>query len=179
MVCLRCEMILESELKKMKIPYSNLVLGEATLNEELSEEKFEALDLALKKYGLELIRDRRSNLIERIKTLIIGRIRNPKEDLKEKFSDYLSRELNYDYKYLSNLFSEVRGSTIEKYIIAQKIEFVKELLVYNELNLSEIAWKLNYSSVQHLSNQFKKTTGLTPTFFKKISEKRRESLNNL
>jgi AraC-like DNA-binding protein len=113
------------------------------------------------------------------KSIIIEQIHYSEEELKINFSEHISKLLNYDYKYLSNLFSEMHGTTIEHYIIMQKIERVKELLVYNELNLSEIAWKLNYSSVQHLSNQFKKITGLTPTYFKKLKNKRRIGINNV
>ncbi len=139
----------------------------------------DALDIELRRSGLELIVDKRAKIIEKIKNIIIEQIHYSEEELKINFSELLSEQLNYNYKYLSNLFSEIHGTTIEHFIIKQKIERVKELLVYNEVNLSEIAWKLNYSSVPHLSNQFKKVTGLPPTFFKNMKNKRRTDLNNI
>jgi AraC-like DNA-binding protein len=172
-------MIVSSELEKMGVLYRNLTLGEVELLNQISHEQLEEFDKRLRKYGLELIVDKRAKLIEQIKSIIIEQIHYSEEELKLNFSEYLSEKLNLNYKYLSNLFSEMHGTTIENYIIKQKIERVKELLVYNELNLSEIAYKLNYSSVQHLSNQFKKVTGLTPTFFKKLEDKRRSSINNV
>lgn len=179
MVCIRCKMIVSTELEKLGIPFKNLVLGEVDLHDQISQERFNSLDKELRKYGLELIIDKRAKIIEKIKNIIIEQIHYSEEELKINFSELLSEKLNYNYKYLSNLFSEIHGTTIEHFIIKQKIERVKELLVYNELNLSEIAWKLNYSSVQHLSTQFKKITGLTPTFFKKMKEKRRSELDNV
>jgi YesN/AraC family two-component response regulator len=179
MVCIRCKMVVNAELEKLGIRYSNLTLGEVEILDSFSQEQFEKLDVALKTYGLELMVDNRAKLIEKIKNIIIELIHYSDEELKINFSDYLSEKLNYDYTYLSNLFSEVHGTTIEHYIISQKIERVKELLVYNELTLSEIAWKMHYSSVQHLSNQFKKVTGLTPSFFKNMSTKRRKEITNV
>ncbi len=179
MVCIRCRMIVSSELEKLGINYKNLVLGEVELINHISQEQLDALDIGFRKYGLELIIDNRAKIIEKIKNIIIEQIHYSEEDLKINFPELLSNQLDYNYKYLSNLFSEMHGTTIENFIIKQKIERVKELLVYNELNLSEIAWKLNYSSVQHLSNQFKKVTGLTPTFFKNMKNKRRIDLNNI
>jgi AraC-like DNA-binding protein len=173
MVCIRCTMLVKAELDKLGIRHANLVLGEVEVLDSFSKEQFEELDVKLRDSGLELIVDKRAKLIEKIKSIIIELIHYSEEELRINFSDYLSKKLNYDYTYLSNLFSEVHGTTIEHYIILQKIERVKELLVYNELTLSEIAWKLHYSSVQHLSNQFKTVTGLTPTFFKNISVLRR------
>ncbi|MBM2816657.1 MAG: transcriptional regulator, AraC family [Ignavibacteria bacterium] len=179
MVCIRCKMVVQSELEKLGIRYSNLILGEVEILESFSQEQFEKLDVGLRAFGLELMIDKRAKLIEKIKNIIIEIIHYSEEELKINFSAYLSEHLNYDYTYLSNLFSEVHGTTIEHFIIHQKIERVKEMLVYNEFTLSEIAWKLHYSSVQHLSSQFRKVTGLTPSFFKKISIKRRTEINNM
>ncbi len=177
MVCIRCKLVVQSELEKLGLKYTNLTLGEVEVLDSVSKEQVEEFDKGLRIYGLELLFDKRAKLIEKIKAMIIELIHYSDEELKINFSAYLSEKLNNDYKYLSKIFSEVHGTTIENYIIHQKIERVKELLVYNELNLSEIAWKLNYSSVQHLSNQFKKVTGLTPTFFKQMSVKRRLGIN--
>ncbi len=179
MVCIRCKMIVSAELEKLGLQYRNLELGEVELLHDISQEQLDELDTGLKKYGLELVIDKRAKLIEKIKNIIIEQIHYSEEELKINFPKILSEQLNYNYNYMSNLFSEMHGTTIENYIIKQKIERVKELLIYNELTLSEIAWKLNYSSVQHLSNQFKKITGLTPTFFKKMKDKRRSNLNNI
>lgn len=179
MVCIRCKMVVEAELKKLHLRYSKLILGEVDILGSITKEQLESLDIALRNSGLELIFDKRAKMIEKIKNIIIELIHYSDEELEVNFSDFLAEKLNYDYTYLSNLFSEVHGTTIEHYIIYQKIERVKELLVYDELNLSEIAWKLHYSSVQHLSNQFKKVTGLTPTFFKNMSVKRRQGIDNL
>ncbi len=172
-------MIVSTKLEKLGIHYKNLVLGEVEITSHISQEQLVTLDSDLRKVGLELISDKRAKIIEKIKSIIIEQIHYSEEELKINFPELLSKQLNYNYKYLANLFSEMHGTTIENFIIKQKIERVKELLVYNELNLSEIAWKLNYSSVQHLSNQFKKVTGLTPTFFKNMKNKRRNDLNNI
>ena len=166
MVSLRCKMLLQAELEKMQIPYKAIELGEADLKVIISEEQRKALNTALLKSGLELLTDPKSVLVEKIKNVIIEMIYNYNESPKEKFSYYLSRKLNHNYTYLSNLFSEINGITIEHFIITHKIEKVKELITYRELNLTEIAFKLNYSSTAHLSNQFKKITGLTPSAFK-------------
>lgn len=176
MVCIRCKMIVSSELEKLGVQYRNLVLGEVDTISSMTGAQLENLDIGLRKFGLELIVDKRAKIIEKIKNIIIELIHYSEEELKINFSEQLSKQLNYNYKYLSNLFSEMHGTTIENFIIHQKIERVKELLVYENLNLSEIAWKLNYSSVQHLSNQFKKITGLTPTFFKNMKNKRFEDI---
>lgn len=177
MVCIRCKMVVASELEKLGIDYANLEIGEVDIRDSITEEQKEALDTALKKSGLELMGDKKSQLIEKIKNVIVEQIHYSEDELRINFSDYLSEKLNLDYTYLSNLFSEVTGTSIQKFIIRHKIERAKELIVYNELNLSEIAWKLHYSSVQHLSNQFKKITGLSPSHFKQLKEKRRGSLN--
>jgi AraC-like DNA-binding protein len=154
-------------------------LGEAEIMENMNTQQNDEMKIALHKWGLELMDDKKSVLIEKIKSVIIESVHCADEELQINFSNYLSEKLNYDYTYLSNLFSEVEGTTIERFIIAHKIERVKELLVYDELNLTEIAWKLHYSSVAHLSNQFKKVTGLTPSHFKLLGQKRRKTLENL
>lgn len=179
MVCIRCKMVVKSELEKLRLQYTFIELGEAEINGEISAETKAELDIALKKQGLELMDDKKSMLIEKIKTIIIELIHYSDYPLKINLSDYLTSKLNYDYTYLANLFSEVQGITIEHFFIYHKIERVKELLVYDELNLKEIAYKLHYSSVAHLSNQFKKVTGLTPSHFKQLKRKRRISLENL
>ena len=179
MVCIRCKMVVKSELEKLGLHYISVDLGEAEIKEEISAEQLASLSIALKKTGLELIQDKRNILVERIKTIIIEMVHYTDDQIKTNLSDYLSEKLNYNYTYLANLFSAVKGTTIEQFYLAHKIEKVKELLVYDELNLSEIAWKLHYSSVAHLSNQFKKMTGLTPSHFKKLRHKRRRALGNV
>ena len=179
MVCIRCKMIVKEELSKLGLHFVSVDLGEAEIMENMNSQQRDELKIALHKWGLELMDDKKSVLIEKIKNVVIESIHYEEEQLKNNFSVYLSEKLNYDYTYLSNLFSEVEGTTIEHFIIAHKIERVKELLVYDELNLTEIAWKLHYSSVAHLSNQFKKVTGLTPSHFKLLGQKRRNTLENL
>ena len=179
MVSTRCKMVVKSELDKFGFHHTKVELGEVEIMEELSTEQLRDLDYALKKTGLELMNDKNSILVEKIKTAIIELVHYTDEQIKINLSDYLSEKLNHNYTYLSNLFSEVKGTTIEKFYLSHKIEKVKELLVYDELNLTEIAWKLHYSSVAHLSNQFKKMTGLTPSHFKSLKNKRRIVLGNL
>lgn len=181
MVSIRCKMIVKSELEKLGLSYKNVELGEVEVMEGVSTEKIAELNVALKKSGLELIDDKKSILIEKIKNVIVEYVHysDLDEPLTINFSNYLAGKLNHDYTYLSNLFSEVQGTTIEHFIIINKIEKVKELLVYGELNLTEISYKLHYSSVAHLSRQFKKTTGLTPSHFKQLRNKRRDTLENL
>ena len=179
MVCIRCKMAVKSELDRLGLNYTSLELGEVELNGEFSPELRTQLDAGLKKSGLELMDSRKSILIEKIKIIIIELIHYSDYPLKINLSDFLTSKLHYDYTYLANLFSEVQGTTIEHFFIYHKIERVKELLVYDELNLKEIAFKLHYSSVAHLSNQFKKITGLTPSHFKKLKHKRRKSLEKL
>ncbi len=147
-------------------------LGEVVVKEKLDKEKCKQLKVALLRFGLEIMETKKSKLIEKIKNVVVEMVHYSDEAPAQNFSTYISEKLHYDYHYLSNLFSEVKGTTIEQYIIAHKIERVKELLVYDELSLTEIAYKLHYSSVAHLSNQFKKATGLTPSFFKKTKNKR-------
>jgi AraC-like DNA-binding protein len=179
MVCIRCKMVVKSELEKLGLHYTVVELGEAEIKEDISTDKRDQLNVALKKSGLELMDDKKSMLIEKIKNIIIELVHYSEDQLKINLSAYLSEKLNYDYTYLANLFSEVQGTTIEKFFINHKIEKVKELLVYDELNLKEIAFKLHYSSVSHLSSQFKKVTGLTPSHFKQIKQKRRTPLENV
>jgi AraC-like DNA-binding protein len=171
MVCIRCRMVVKTELEKLGLHYLTVELGEVEIMENISPEQLELLSDALSKTGLELMDDKKSILVEKIKTIIIEQINNPEDLIKINFSDYLSEKLNHNYTYLSNLFSEVKGITIEQFFLAHKIEKVKELLVYDELNLTEIAFKLHYSSVAHLSYQFKKMTGLTPSHFKNLKNK--------
>jgi YesN/AraC family two-component response regulator len=154
-------------------------LGEVEIMENLSGEQREQLKIALLESGLELMDDKKSVLIEKIKNVIIEMVHNSEVAIKINFSNYLSEKLNHDYTYLSNLFSEVQGTTIEQYIISHKIERIKELIIYGELNITEIAWKMNYSSVAHLSNQFKKSTGLSPSHFKQLKNKRRSPIEEL
>jgi AraC-like DNA-binding protein len=169
-------MVVKSELKKLGLHYSTIELGEAEIMEEMSKEQLDLLNIALNKTGLELMDDKRSILVEKIKTIIIELVHYTDDQIKINLSDYLSEKLNHNYTYLANLFSEVKGTTIEKFYLNHKIEKVKELLVYDELNLTEIAYKMHYSSVAHLSNQFKKITGLTPSHFKNLKHKRRSTL---
>ncbi len=175
MVSLRCKMLVKEELKKMGIWYVIVDLGTVEILEDITEEQREQLNKNLLKSGLELLDNKKSILIEKIKTLIIEMIHYSEFDevSKIKFSNFLSEKLDYDYTYLSSIFSEIKGITIEQYIIINKIERVKELILYNELSLSEIANKLHYSSVAHLSAQFKKITGLTPSFFKQLAQNRK------
>lgn len=179
MVCNRCIMAVKGELEKLGLAPDHVQLGEVTFEQELTSGQKEAIEQALVPLGFALIDDKKSRLIERIKNLIIELVHHRNNELQTNLSDYLSAQLHHDYPYLSALFSEVEGNTIEKYYIAQKIERVKELLVYDELSLSEIAFLLNYSSVAHLSSQFKKVTGLTPSFFKQIRLEKRKSLDQL
>ncbi len=172
MVSLRCKMMVKSTLDDLGLHHTIVELGEVEIVENLTDEKHRELKVALLRSGLELMEDKKSILIEKIKNIIVEMVHYSDKPLKTNFSDYLTSKLRYDYNYLSNLFSEVKGTTIEHYIIAHKIERAKELLIYNELTLTEIADKLHYSSVAHLSNQFRKVTGLTPSFFKKMKHKR-------
>jgi len=179
MVCIRCKMLVKSELAKLGLHYIYVELGEAEIMEEITGEQLSLLGNALIKDGLELMDDKKSILVEKIKTNIIELVHDNDDQLKINLSDYLSEKLNYNYTYLANLFSEVKGTTIEKFYLAHKIEKVKELLVYEELTLSEIAYRMHYSSVAHLSFQFKKMTGLTPSHFKNLKHKRLNALGNV
>jgi AraC-like DNA-binding protein len=171
-------MLVKEELKNLGLHFI-VDMGVADIMEDITHEQREQIRSALRVSGLELMDDRKAVLIERIKTVIIEMIHYSDELPKVNFSDYLSEKLKYDYTYLANLFSEVQGTTIEKFIISHKIERVKELIIYDELNLTEIAWNMHYSSVAHLSNQFKKITGLTPTHFKNLKNKRRSPIEEI
>jgi AraC-like DNA-binding protein len=179
MVCMRCKMVVKSELDKLGLHYGKVELGEVEIMEDISARQLDSLNIGLKESGLELMSDKKSILVEKIKTMIIELVHYNDDQIKINLSDYLSEKLNYNYTYLANLFTEVKGTTIEQYYIAHKIEKVKELLVYHDLNLTEIAWKLHYSSVAHLSNQFKKKTGLTPSQFKNLKNQNRNALGNV
>jgi len=172
-------MVVKSELERQGIYFTSVELGEVEITGKVSKDQLDSLGAALKLTGLELMDDKKLILIEKIKTIIIELIHNSEGQLKINLSDFLSEKLNHNYTYLSNLFSEVKGTTIEQYTKSHKIEKVKELLVYDEHSLTEIAWKLNYSSVSHLSNQFKRMTGLTTSHFKNLKLKKRISLENL
>lgn len=179
MVSDRCKMFVQSVLEKMGFNCNIIRLGEAEITENLSEEKINQLKVTLFKYGFELLNDKKSILVEKIKNIIIEMIHYSDEKPKATFSNYLSDKLNYDYTYLSNLFSKVRGMTIEHFIILHKTERVKEMLVYTEYSIYEISRKLHFCSVQHMTNQFKKITGLRPSDFKKLKQKRLISLDKL
>tara|TARA_R110002050_G_C8906089_1_gene510464 strand:+ start:1198 stop:1764 length:567 start_codon:yes stop_codon:yes gene_type:complete len=179
MVCPRCISAVSQILYELNISYNSIKLGEVELVSKLDDTEKAAFSKKLRSSGFSLIHDRKSRLIEQMKNLVVNRIHHSIEEFDIKWADDVTRELSMDYKYLSSLFSAVEGITFEQYIINQKIERVKELMVYNELSLSEIAYKLNYSSVSYLSNQFKKVTGMTPTQFKSCSIKNRRSLDEI
>lgn len=179
MVCPRCITAVRNELEKAGINVLLVELGEAEIKNELSPEELQHVDRSLQALGFELINDRKSRIIEQIKNGIVYLVHHSVETLNTNLSAWLADKLHYDYTYLSNLFSEVEGTTIEKYYIAQRIEKVKELLVYDELSLAEIADALGYSSAAYLSGQFKKVTGLTPTFYKSIKENKRRKIDEL
>jgi AraC-like DNA-binding protein len=179
MVSLRCKMMVKEELKKMGLQYVVVDLGTVEIMEDITKAQRDMLKANLLKSGLELLDDKRSILIEKIKNVITEMIHYSDELPDVNYSDYISEKLKYDYTYLANIFSEVKGITIQQYIIIHKIEKVKELLLYDELNLTEIAFKLHYSSVAHLSNQFKKVTGLSPSFYKQLKQKRLGNLESM
>src|SRR5690554_5898892 len=179
MVSLRCKMVVKDELDKLGLHYTTLELGMVDLTEALSADTRQTLKENLAAYGLELLDDKKGILIERIKNTITEMFHYSDEIPKVNFSIHLSEKLGYDYTYLSNIFTEVKGITIQQYIIINKIEKVKEFILYDELNLSEIAFALHYSSVSHLSTQFKKITGVTPSFFKQLKLKRSDNLENM
>ena len=172
-------MLVKSELAKLGLHYLYVELGEADIMENITNEQLTHLGNALKKDGLELMDDKKSILVEKIKTSIIELVHYNDDQLKVNLSDYLGEKLNHNYTYLANLFSEIKGTTIEQFYLAHKIEKVKELLVYEELTLSEIAYRMHYSSVAHLSAQFKKMTGLTPSHFKNLKHKRLNALGKV
>lgn len=180
MVCSRCKMLVKAELEKAGLNPLTVELGEVEIENEPTDEVLEQLNASLQKLGFEIIDDRKSRIIEKIKNAIVELIHHKSnENMSVNLSEFISQKLNYDYNYLSNLFSEVQGITIEKYFIAQKIEKVKELLKYDEMSLSQIADRLGYSSVAYLSNQFKKQTGLTPSFYKTMKTNSRKNIEDL
>jgi len=179
MVCSRCKMVVKSVFENIGINPIVVELGEVELENDIDENQKQELLKSLRGIGFDLIDDRKSKTIDKIKTLIIDLVQNKNNDLKSNLSDYISQELHQDYNTLSNLFSEVENTTIEKYFMNQKIEKVKELIIYDELSLSEIAYSLNYSSVSHLSNQFKKITGFSPTYFKNLKTIKRRQIEDL
>lgn len=179
MVSLRCKMLVKEELKKLGLNYTIVELGTVDILEDITEAQREQLKKNLLKSGLELMDDKKSILIEKIKNVIIEMVHYADEFPKVNYSNYISEKLDYDYTYLANIFSEVKGMTIQQYIITHKIEKVKEYLLYDELTLTEISYRLDYSSVAHLSSQFKKITGLSPSFFKHLKTKRRRNLEDI
>jgi AraC-like DNA-binding protein len=179
MVSNRCKMAVRDELKKLGLHFIVVDLGVVEIMENISMEKRLLLRQGLHISGLELMDDKKAILIEKIKTIIVEMIHHSEEVIKINFSDYLSEKLDHNYTYLANLFSEVQGTTIEQFIISHKIERIKELMIYGELNITEIAWKMNYSSVAHLSSQFKKVTGLSPSHFKQLKDKRRNPIEDI
>jgi AraC-like DNA-binding protein len=179
MVSTRCKMVVKEELTKLGLHFIVVDLGEVDIMEDITSSQREQLKSVLLCSGLELMDDKRAVLIEKIKNAIIEKVHHTEEIARINFSDYLSQKLNYDYTYLANLFSEIQGTTIEQFVICHKIERIKELIIYGDLNITEIAYKMNYSSVAHLSNQFKKVTGLTPSHFKGLKDKRRKPIEEI
>ena len=179
MVSLRCKLLVKQELENLGLRHTSVDLGMIEIIEDIDEQTRLKLKRNLAASGLELLDDKKKILIDKIKNVIIEMVHYTDEVPKVNFSDYITEKLGYDYTYLSNLFSEVKGITIQHFIIKHKIERAKELILYDELNLTEISYKLNYSSVAHLSNQFKKVTGQSPSFYKKIGQKRKRNLENL
>ena len=179
MLSTRCKIVVKDILKGMGLHFVIVDLGEVEIMESLDNDQLEELKSALLQSGLELMDNKKAILIERIKNAIIEMVHHSNEGLKVNFSSFISEKLNHDYTYMANLFSEVQGTTIEQFTIAHKVERVKELIIYGELNITEIAWKMNYSSVAHLSNQFKKMTGLSPSHFKQLKDKTRRSLEEI
>ncbi|MDZ4663564.1 MAG: AraC family transcriptional regulator [Bacteroidota bacterium] len=179
MVSIRCKMVVKEVLKNLGLHFVVVDLGEVDIMEDLSEKGLKELDTALKISGLELMDNKKAVLIEKIKNVIIDMVHYSDEVPKVNYSDFISEKLQHDYTYLSNIFSEVKGITIQQFIIVHKIERIKELIIYDELTISEIAWKMNYSSVAHLSNQFKKITGLSPSHFKALKDKKRSPIEEI
>lgn len=179
MVCSRCTMVVKSELDKLNLKSLSVKLGEVEIEGTLSKELLQKLGTTLKALGFEIIDNKKSQTIEKIKNAIVTLVHHSDFEIKTNLSDFVTSQIHHDYHYLSNLFSEVEGTTIEKYFIAQRIERVKELIVYDELSLSEIADRLGYSSAAYLSNQFKKITGFTPSYFKSLKEDKRKNIEEL
>lgn len=181
MVCPRCTMSVKSVLVKAGLNVKSVSLGEAVVDDNLTEKQIQSLEIKFQKLGFELIKDRRIEIAEKIKNIIVELVywSDEKEPLRTKYSNYISEKLNLEYHYLSNLFSDVAGMTIEKYLINQRIERAKELIAYGEKSFQEIASLLNYGSIHHFSNQFKSITGLSPTLFKKLKDKKRKGINEI
>ena len=179
MVCNRCKMVVKAELESMGMHPVSVELGEVEIADNPDKKQLQQINAVLQTLGFELIDDKKSKIIEKIKNAIVTLIHHTDDELKTNLSTFISAELHHDYTYLSNLFSAIEGTTIEKYYIQQRIEKVKELLVYDELSLSEIAYRLGYSSVAYLSNQFKKVTGFTPSYFKSLKEHKRQAIDKL
>ena len=179
MVSARCKMMVKTELKKLGLHFIVVDLGEVEIMETLSTSQREELKTALLATGLELMDDKKAMLIEKIKNVVVEMVHYSEELPKINFSNFLSEKLHFDYTYLANLFSEVQGTTIEQFIISHKIERIKELMIYGELNITEIAQQMNYSSVAHLSSQFKKVTGLSPSHFRQLKDKRRNPIEDI
>jgi AraC-like DNA-binding protein len=179
MVSARCKVAVKEVLKNMGLHFVLVDLGEVDVMEKLTDEQRTELKATLLTAGFELMDDKKAVLIEKIKNAIVEMVHHSEELIKTNFSDFLSKKLDYDYTYLANLFSEVQGTTIEQFIISHKVERIKELIIYDELNITEIAYKMNYSSVAHLSNQFKKVTGLSPSHFKQLKDKRRSPIEDV
>lgn len=179
MVSNRCKLAVKDELKKLGLHFIVVELGVVEIMETLQNDKRELLKKGLLNAGFELMDDKRAILIEKIKNIIVEMVHHTDANIKINFSDFLTEKLQHNYTYLANLFSEVQGTTIEQFIISHKVERIKELMIYGELNITEIAWKMGYSSVAHLSSQFKKVTGLSPSHFKKLKDKRRSSIEDI
>jgi len=179
MVSNRCKIAVKEVFRNLGLVYRNVELGEVEIAEIITDEKLKDFKISLLNIGFELIEDRRAILIERIKNIVIDMVHHSDSQIKVNFSDYLSEKLKYDYTYMANVFSEEQGVSIEQFIISHKVERIKEYIIYDELNMTEIAFKMNYSSVAHLSGQFKKVTGLTPSYFKKLKMKRLEPIENI
>ena len=179
MVCRRCKMAVEAEINKIGLHPLSIKLGEVVLKEEATKLQLIQFNTSLKALGFEMIDDKKIQTIEKIKNIIVALVHHSDHDIKTNLSEFITSQIHKDYNYLSNLFSEVEGTTIEKYFITQRIERVKELIVYDELTLSEIADQLGYSSAAYLSNQFKKITGLTPSYFKSLKEYKRKNIEEL
>ena len=178
MVCLRCKLLVQDEIKSLDLEYDEVKMGEAVIKDPVSNEKLKALNRALLKSGLDIIDDKKSRLVEQIKAIVIEQVHYTEEPLVENFSSFLAAKLNYDYTYLSNLFAANQGITLEHYIIGHKIEKVKELLIYDELTIAEIAIQMNYSSAAHITQQFKTVTGFTASYFKELKRIRFEENKN-
>ncbi|MBI3239232.1 MAG: helix-turn-helix transcriptional regulator [Flavobacteriia bacterium] len=179
MVSIRCKMAVKEALKGLGLHFVFVDLGIVETMEELTPEQWQQLKIVLHRSGLELMDDKKAALVQQTKKLILDLIYNTDEELNMSFTVYLSQQTHQEYPYLANLFLEVQGTTIQQYMIIHKVERIKELIIYGELSISEITWKMNYSSVAHLSNQFKKITGLTPTHFRQLKEKRLQTMEDV